>query len=94
MFEFLFGLLSSIFGSIFYDQGLNTKRVDRHIEKLGQYPWFKKIYENKRYHRLFFVNYRIREYLQSSFRVKQLIKSQKRQKKFKQLLEVQLTKSK
>ncbi len=35
---------------------LDTKKIDRNIEMLKNYSWFKDIYDDERYHRLFFVN--------------------------------------
>jgi len=82
-------LLSILTGSLPFDEGLNTKKIDRHIEKLKELAWFKNVYEDERHHQSFFINRKVRKYLQSSVRVRLLIKSEKSQKRFMKLLEEQ-----
>lgn len=61
---------------------LNTRKIDRNIEMLKKYSWFKNIYDDERYHRLFFVNRKVRKCLQNTYRVKRIIKKEDVQKKF------------
>mgnify|MGYP005755740751 CR=1 FL=1 len=58
IFEFIAGL----FGSIGQDDSFNTKKIDKHIEELRKYKWFIELYEDEKYHRLFFVNKRVRKF--------------------------------
>ena len=69
---------------------LNTKKIDSNIEKLKQLSWFKSLYEDEKYRSLFLGNRKVRGYLQSSSRVKGMIKSEYAQKRFKALLEKQV----
>lgn len=48
---------------------------------LKNYTWFKNIYDDENYHRMFFVNRKVRWYLQSSIRVKRIMKKKKAQKR-------------
>mgnify|MGYP001071505366 CR=1 FL=1 len=48
--DFLFGLVGVSTGA------LNTKKIDSNIELLKQQEWFKKIYTDEKYHRLFITN--------------------------------------
>jgi hypothetical protein len=72
MLSFLIELIAGLFG---YSDTLNTKKIDRNIEQLNQHDWFKNIYEDEKYHRLFFVNKHVRRYLQSTIRVRKIIRS-------------------
>ncbi|MGE7186371.1 hypothetical protein ACQKKK_21090 [Peribacillus sp. NPDC006672] len=63
MLDFLLGILSAGFG----DNSLDTRKIDRNIEMLKNHTWFKDIYEDEKYHRLFFVNRNVRQYLQSLY---------------------------
>ena len=60
--------------------GINTKQVDRHIEKLKQSPWFTDLYD--RYRPLFFGNRKVRGYLESSIRVERIRNNEYARKKF------------
>jgi len=51
MLSFLIELIAGLFG---YSDTLNRKKIDQNIEQLNQHDWFKKIYEDEKYHRLFF----------------------------------------
>lgn len=84
----LIGLSSSV-SPFAGNTSLNTKKIGSNIEKLKQFPWFMNLYEDERYRRSFFANKKIRTYLQSSFRVNNLIKNEKAQKSFASLLERQ-----
>lgn len=69
---------------------LDTKKIDRNIEMLKNYSWFKDIYDDERYHRLFFVNWKVRMYLQNTYRVKKIIKNEDFKMKFIKFLNEQL----
>ncbi|TQR07824.1 hypothetical protein FG382_22080 [Psychrobacillus lasiicapitis] len=69
---------------------MNTKKIDQNIERLNQYEWFKKIYADEKYRRLFFVNKRVRVYLQSTIRIRKIIRSKEAQKKLLYLLEKEI----
>jgi len=84
---FIFEFIGDLFGNAGNSQTLNTQKIDQNIRLLNGHAWFNALYEDKRYHRLFFVNRHVRAYLQSSFRVKKLIRSQKAQKRFVLLLD-------
>lgn len=92
MSDFLIEILQSLFGSMGYSDSLNTKKIDRNIKKLLECDWFKEIYESNTYHRLFFVNRKVREYLQSNIRTNKIIANQKAQEKFVSFLNKQLNK--
>lgn len=81
--------LSSYVSPFTGSTNLNTKKIDSNIEKLKPFAWFMTLYEDKRHRRSFFANKKIRAYLQSSFRVNNLIKDEKAQKNFISLLEKQ-----
>ncbi|WP_066303900.1 hypothetical protein [Bacillus sp. FJAT-29814] len=87
MLSFLFELIAGLFG---YSDILNTKKIDQNIEQLNQHNWFKNIYEDERYHRLFFVNKHVRRYLQSTIRVRKIIRSKEAQRKLLYLLDKQI----
>ena len=87
MLSFLIELIAGLFG---YSDTLNTKKIDQNIEQLNQHDWFKNIYEDERYHRLFFVNKHVRRYLQSTIRVRKIIRSKEAQRKLLFLLDKQI----
>lgn len=89
---YIIGVLLSLSSSVSPFTGstsLNTKKIDSNIEKLKQFSWFKNLHEDERYRRSFFANKTVRNYLQSTFKVNHLIKSEKAQKSFASLLEKQ-----
>ena len=90
MLSLLFELIAGLFGSVGYSDALNTKKIDQNIERLNQCNWFKKIYEDVRYHRLFFVNKHVRRYLHSTIRVRKIIRSKEAQRKLLFLLDKQI----
>jgi len=90
--SFLYEILSGLLNSIAQDESLNTKKIDRNIKKLTNYDWFKDLYDDENYHRLFLVNRRIRGYLQSTYRVKRMIKYEKSRNKLKKLLAKEIIK--
>ena len=78
-------LLSSV--NLSGSSELNTQKIDKNIEKLKDYSWFNELYENEEHHRSFFVSLKIRKYLEGSWRVSRLIRSEKAQVKFIVMLE-------
>ncbi|MFC7686279.1 hypothetical protein [Ureibacillus sp. GCM10028918] len=68
---------------------LNSKKADKHIEELRRYQWFTELYEDKRYHHLFFGNRRVRKVLRSKYRTKRLINNTSAQGTFISLLDKQ-----
>jgi len=78
-------LLSSV--NLSGSSELNTQKIDKNIEKLKDYSWFNDLYENEKHHRSFFVSLKIRKYLEGSWRVSKLIRSEKAQVKFIVMLE-------
>jgi hypothetical protein len=70
--------------------GLDTRKIDKNIERLKQEVWFKRIYEDERYRRLFFSNKYVRAYLQSNYRVNKMIRYERAQKRFLNVLDYQL----
>ncbi|MBM7661661.1 hypothetical protein JOC85_002464 [Bacillus mesophilus] len=90
MLSFLFAFIEELFVAIGYGYGLNTKRIDSNIEMLKQEEWFRNIYKNQKYHRLFFANKYVRGYLQSKIRVKRIIHSEVAQRKFVLFLDKQI----
>ncbi|ANU23369.1 hypothetical protein [Planococcus donghaensis] len=90
MLSVLVELIGGLFGGVGYSDTLNTRKIDRNIERLNECDWFKKVYEDKKYHRLFFVNKRVRHYLQSTVRIRRIIRSDKAQKKLLLLLDKEI----
>ncbi len=78
-------LLSSV--NLSGSSELNTQKIDKNIEKLKDYSWFNDLYENEEHHRSFFVSLKIRKYLEGSWRVSRLIRSEKAQGRFIVMLE-------
>ncbi|WP_244933647.1 hypothetical protein [Neobacillus mesonae] len=70
----LFEILLYIFDSFGKDHSLDTRKIDQHIKELNNYPWFKVIYDDEKYHKLFFVNRTVRKYLQGKFCVRESLK--------------------
>ena len=74
MLDFLFSLLEEFLESIFVSDGsLDTRKIDKNIDIMRTQGWFKVLYEDEKYHRLFFTNRHIRHYLQSNHRTKKII---------------------
>lgn len=74
--DFLAGLIPN--GSI----ALDTRKIDRNIELLKKDAWFRDIYVEEKYRKLFFVNRNVRAYLQNTYRVKKIIEKEKNKNKF------------
>jgi hypothetical protein len=94
IFEIIFEFLSSsLLSATSSFTGLNTRKIDRHIEELKQHKWFNELFESEKYHRLFFGNVHVRKYLESKLRVHRLIHSPLTQERFKRFLERQSQKT-
>jgi hypothetical protein len=91
MLNFLFSLLGEFLEAIVVSDGrLDTRKIDKNIDILRTQGWFKVIYEDEKYHRLFFTNKHIRRYLQSNYRTKRIMRSNKGREKFLMILNKQL----
>ena len=66
-------VIEALIGSISLSTGLH-KKIDANILYLQQYEWFRIIYEDEKYRKLFITNYKVRSYLQSKLRVRLLVK--------------------
>ncbi|UPO90268.1 hypothetical protein [Niallia sp. Man26] len=90
--SYIIDLIIAMMGSMSNQRTLDTRRVDSHIEKLNQLVWFQQLFAEEKYRKLFITNYKIRQYLDSPFRVKRLENSTKTQERFLKLLNKQLAK--
>lgn len=90
MFSFLLDIIAGVLGGTSIDNSLDTRKIDRNIVRLKELDWFKTIYDEERYHRLFFINRNIRGYLQSTRRVNKIIRSEQAQIKFMRFLDKQI----
>jgi hypothetical protein len=86
--DFLFELFSNG-----HFTGLDTKRIDRHIEELKKHDWFNQLHHNEKFRKLFFTNVHVRKYLQSRRRVNKIIDNPAAREKFVIFLEKQVEKS-
>ena len=85
MFSFLLDIIAGLLGN-----SLGTRKIDRNIVRLKERDGFKTIYDEERYHRLFFMKRNIRGYLQSTRRVNKIIRSEQAQIKFMRFLDKQI----
>ncbi|MBB5178814.1 hypothetical protein HNQ44_000236 [Planomicrobium koreense] len=74
--------------------GLDSKKIDRHIEELNGQKWFNCFYTDEKYRSLFFGNVHVRKKLQNRMYVKRLLVSEKAQKSFEHYLQKQINKRK
>jgi hypothetical protein len=72
--------------------GLDTRRIDAHIEELKEYDWFNRLYHDEKYRKRFFTNVHVRKYLQSRRRVNKIMDNPAAREKFVMLLEKQVKK--
>lgn len=89
--SFLFEVAVSGTGSF---AGLDSKKIDRHIEELNGQQWFNCFYTDGKYRSLFFGNVNVRKKLQNHMYVKRLLASEKAQKSFEHYLLKQINKRK
>ncbi|MHC2836692.1 hypothetical protein [Bacillus sp. F9_6S_D1_P_5] len=78
----LFDLIMDII--IFYPR--NDMKLKHHIAKLSEFEWFRKLHEDKRYTSLIWSNRKIKKFILSTTNMEALIKSEKKQKEFVQLV--------
>jgi hypothetical protein len=90
--EMISALIEALIGSISLSTGLHTKKIDANILYLQQYEWFRMMYEDEKYRKLFITNYKVRSYLQSKLRVRLLVKNKNAQRRFLKLVEEQIEK--
>lgn len=93
MIEYTTAIIIGLFSGVSPFMGsttLDTKKIDGNIEKLRQLSWFNKLYQDDKFHRLFFTHRKVRSYLQSSFRVNRIMKSKHAQEKFTSFLQKQV----
>ena len=87
----LIGMILSLLTSINLisssSRSLNTRKIDKNIEKLRELEWFNELYEIERHRKSFFINVKVRKYLQSNILVARLKNNKNEQKKFIKLLE-------
>ncbi|WP_155590943.1 hypothetical protein [Lysinibacillus cavernae] len=88
MLYFIFEILTDAFSVS--TTTLHTRKIDRNIERLQQYDWFKDIYHDDQYRRLFFANRHVRKFLESNVRVNRMIKKKQVQERFIYFLSKQL----
>ena len=67
-------VIEALIGSISLSTGLHTKRLMLTYFTCKEYEWFRIIYEDEKYRKLFITNYKVRSYLQSKLRVRLLVK--------------------
>lgn len=89
--SFLFEIAVSATGGF---SGLDSRKIDRHIEELNKQEWFNAYYTDAKYRSLFFGNVNVRRRLQSRLLVKRLLVSDKAQKSFGHYLKKQINKRK
>lgn len=87
MMNFILDLIGFIFLPTGLTLTLNTKKIDKNIALLNEHAWFVALYENVKYRRLFFANRHVRAYLQSTIRVKNMIRNEKARQRFVLFLE-------
>lgn len=90
--KYILGILLDFTSPLFEYRSIDTRMIDRHINELNEHSWFNLIYQDEKFRRLFFTNYKTRKYLESPFRVVRLTKSVSEREKFKRFLEKQLLK--
>ena len=87
----LIGMILSLLTSINLisssSRSLNTRKIDKNIEKLRELEWFNELYKIERHRKSFFINMKVRKYLQSNILVARLKNNKNEQKKFIKLVE-------
>ncbi|MEH7332038.1 hypothetical protein V7161_05330 [Neobacillus drentensis] len=90
--SYILDVLIAITDPLYEWRSIDTRRIDAHIHELKKLPWFQELYQEEKYRKLIVMNYRIRRYLDSPFRVKRLMNSSKAQLHFLKLLNKQIEK--
>lgn len=78
----LFDVISDII--LFYPR--NDMKLKHHIAKLSELEWFRNLHEDPKYTRLIWSNRKIKKFILSPINMEALIKSEKNQKEFVQLV--------
>jgi len=76
------------------NRALNTQKINKNIEKLSSHDWFKELYNNETYRKVFLFNRVIRRYLESDRKVDKLVHNLKKREQFLKLLHEQMTAAK
>ena len=64
----------------------NDMKLKHHIAKLSEFEWFRRLHEDTKYTRLIWSNRKIKKFILSSTNMEALIKSEKKQIEFVQLV--------
>ncbi|PGO29022.1 hypothetical protein CN984_12850 [Bacillus cereus] len=78
----LFDVIANVI--LFYPR--NDMKLKHHIAKLSEFEWFRRLHEDTKYTRLIWSNRKIKKFILSSTNMEALIKSEKKQKEFVQLV--------
>jgi hypothetical protein len=88
--SYILDVIIAITHPLYEWRSIDTRRIDAHINQLNEHPWFHQLYQEEKYRRLLVMNYKTRRYLDSPYRVRRLMLSQKAQLHFLNLLNKQL----
>ncbi|MBE7098936.1 hypothetical protein [Bacillus cereus] len=69
---------------LFYPR--NDMKLKHHIAKLSEFEWFRRLHEDPKYTRLIWSNRKIKNFILSTTNMEALINSEKKQRKFVQLV--------
>lgn len=64
----------------------NDMKLKHHIAKLSEFEWFRRLHEDTKYTGLIWSNRKIKKFILSATNMEALIKSEKKQKEFVQLV--------
>ncbi|MES9700098.1 hypothetical protein ABWK42_23245 [Bacillus sp. JJ927] len=78
----LFDVIADII--LFYPR--NDMKLKYHIAKLSEFEWFRRLHEDTKYTRLIWSNRKIKKYILSSKNMEGLLKSERKQTEFVQLV--------
>ncbi|HHT7236706.1 MULTISPECIES: hypothetical protein [Bacillus cereus group] len=78
----LFDVIADII--LFYPR--NDMKLKYHIAKLSEFEWFRRLHEDTKYTRLIWSNRKIKKYILSSENMEGLLKSERKQTEFVQLV--------
>ncbi|PQZ52395.1 hypothetical protein CQZ94_24045 [Bacillus sp. MYb209] len=80
------GLLFDVIADIILFYPRNDMKLKHHIAKLSEFEWFRRLHEDTKYTSLIWINRKIKKYILTSANIEALIKSEKKQKEFVQLV--------
>ncbi|MEK4707267.1 hypothetical protein [Bacillus sp. FSL R10-2780] len=78
----LFDVIADII--LFYPR--NDMKLKHHIAKLSEFEWFRRLHEDTKYTSLIWSNRKIKKYILSSENMEGLLKSERKQTEFVQLV--------